>query len=83
VDIAGVPFWLLGAAASQIQIFQESDPAEAVPFVAMAAASGYSAVTGFKSTSACRRRQSMSEQAIADHLRILAREIREREAPER
>jgi len=86
LDVAGVPLGLLAALASQIQLFEEVDPAErvagAVGGVAMAGVSGYSAVSGFKSTSACRRRQSMSEQAIADHLRILAREIREREAHE-
>ncbi|WP_423929634.1 hypothetical protein [Candidatus Palauibacter sp.] len=46
-------------------------------WAAGAAGLAYSAVTGFKSTSECRRRQLMSEQAIADHLRTLAREIAE------
>jgi len=42
----------------------------------IAAASGlaWSAASGFKATSECRRRQLMSEQALLDHVRVLARE---------
>ena len=36
----------------------------------------YSAYKGFGWTSECRRRQALSEQAIADHLRTLARNAR-------
>jgi len=38
-----------------------------------AAGWGYSAYKGFGWTSECRRREALSEQAIADHLRTLAR----------
>lgn len=37
------------------------------------AAWGVSAYKGFRWTSECRRRETLSEQAIADHLRTLAR----------
>lgn len=40
------------------------------------AAVGLSAYQGFKRTSECRRRQALSEQAIADHVRTLARNAR-------
>lgn len=41
-----------------------------------AGAWGYSAYRGFTWTSECRPRQALSEQAIADHLRTLARTAR-------
>ncbi len=41
-----------------------------------AAAWGVSAYKGFSWTSECRRREALSEQAIADHLRTLARNAR-------
>ncbi len=42
-------------------------------FGLLAGAWGYSAYKGFTWTSECRRRQALSEEAIADHLRTLAR----------
>jgi len=45
----------------------------------MTAGWGYSAAKGFGWTSECRLRQALSEQAISDHLRVLAREARARD----
>ncbi len=73
LDAAGAALWgLLGGVA----VFgDESDSdfvtneAVAVVSLLIAGAYTYPAVRGFRATSECRERQSMSEQAIADYLR--------------
>lgn len=42
-------------------------------WIAAAGGLAWSAASGFKATSECRRRQLMSEQALLDHVRVLAR----------
>ncbi len=75
----------VGAAAYTTLVFLPDEDRENLGFrktgilnrlVAASSALGMAsfAVTGFKSTSECRRRQLMSEQAIADHLRTFPRE---------
>ncbi|MCY3599683.1 MAG: hypothetical protein OXN85_06905 [Gemmatimonadetes bacterium] len=52
---------------------RDSDGAVLVVLSLPAGAWGFSAYKGFRWTSECRRRQTLSEEAIADHLRALAR----------
>lgn len=44
-------------------------------WIAAAGGLAWSAASGFKATSECRRRQLMSEQALLDHVRVLARNV--------
>ncbi|MCZ0933585.1 MAG: hypothetical protein OXJ54_00220 [Gemmatimonadetes bacterium] len=60
--------------------YEDEDARDGRPYAVGAAlvlgsALGLSSYRGFKWTSECRARQSMSEEAIADYLRTLSREV--------
>ena len=78
LDVSGAAFWGFMSGWILVDVVND-EPQPANSYVTNEAASvmsllitgayTYSAVRGFKSTSECRERQSMSEQAIADYLR--------------
>ncbi|MCZ0935450.1 MAG: hypothetical protein OXJ54_09735 [Gemmatimonadetes bacterium] len=74
LDAAMSAFMVSGMVA--IATDEVENDLEEVGFVILGlptAAWGYSAYKGFNWTSECRRREALSEEAIADHLRALAR----------
>ena len=74
LDAAWSALWVFGLVATTSDDNQNDyvDEVYAVAFGLPAAGWGYSAYKGFTWTSECRRRQALSEEAIADHLRALA-----------
>ena len=72
LDVAMSAVTVVGAVANSDE-GDSWDEANLAGGALAAAAWAYSAYKGFNWTAECRRRQALSEQAIADHLRTLAR----------
>ena len=79
---------LFGVSALDIALtdFEDEDAQDARPYavgasLVLGGALGLSSYRGFRWTSECRARQSMSEEAIADYLRTLSREVAVHEDP--
>ena len=79
---------LYGVSALRLSLtdFEDEDLQDARPYgigasVVLGGIFGLSSYRGFKWTGECRARQSMSEEAIADYLRTLSREVGVRSDP--
>ena len=78
LDLSGAAFWgfaggvnLAAGLSDERETGHVTHEATGVAALLIAGVYTYSAVGGFKRTSACRERQSLSEQALADHLRSI------------
>ncbi len=78
LDASGAAFWgfaggvnLAAGLSDEPETGYVTHEAAGAAALLIAGVYTYSAVSGFKRTSACRERQSLSEQAIADHLRSI------------
>ena len=76
-DVIGTANYAIRALLPEDDLQELGLPTEAGARVFWIAAAGlaWSAASGFSATSECRRRQLMSEQALLDHVRVLARNV--------